>query len=118
MDIEGLGDEIVGRLVAAGMVSDVADFYRLELEALASLDMGRLKQDGTPVVLGPVVAEKILGNIEASKHAAARASALRARYPTRGLDRGRGARCRDPEHRRVAGVSCGDDSRRSKAWGR
>ena len=106
MDIEGLGDEIVGRLVAAGMVGDVADFYRLELEALASLDMGRLKQDGTPVVLGPVVAEKILGNIEESKQPVARSSALRAWHPTRGLDRGRGARCRDPGHRRVARVSC------------
>jgi len=67
MDIEGLGDEIVGKLVAAGLVSDVADFYRLEADVLASLDMGRVKQDGTPVLLGPVVAEKILGNIEASK---------------------------------------------------
>ncbi len=67
MDIEGLGDEIVGRLVAAGLVSDVADFYVLPAETLATLDMGRTKQDGTPVLLGPVVAEKIVNNVVASK---------------------------------------------------
>jgi len=68
MDIEGLGDEIVGRLVATGLVRDVADFYDLTQDRLASLGMGRTKQDGAPVVLGDTVAEKILRNIEASKH--------------------------------------------------
>lgn len=67
MDIEGLGDEIVGRLVDEGLVRDVADFYALTAGRLASLDMGRTKLDGTPVVLGSTVAEKILANIEASK---------------------------------------------------
>ncbi len=67
MDIEGLGDEIVGRLVAAGLVNDVADFYTLTGEQLAAVDMGRMKQDGSPVLLGRAVAEKIMGNIEASK---------------------------------------------------
>ena len=67
MDIEGLGDEIVGRLVGAGLVFDVADFYLLETETLAALEMGRSKQDGTPVLLGFVVAEKIADNISASK---------------------------------------------------
>jgi len=67
MDIEGLGDETVGRLVDAGLVADVADFYRLDSSALSTLDMGRSKQDGSPVLLGATLAEKIVGNIEASK---------------------------------------------------
>lgn len=67
MDIEGLGDEIVGRLVEAGLVEGVADFYTLTHDALAGLDMGRIKQDGSPVVLGEAVADKIARNIEASK---------------------------------------------------
>ncbi len=65
-DIEGLGDEIIARLVDAGLVADVADFYHLRREDLASLDMGRLKQDGSQVVLGETVAERVVANIEAS----------------------------------------------------
>ena len=68
MDIEGLGEEIVARLVDSGMVADVSDFYRLSESNLAALDMGRVKQDGTPVVLGEAVAAKIVTNIEASKY--------------------------------------------------
>ncbi len=67
LDIEGLGEEIVGRLVAAGLVADVADFYRLTVPILTGLDMGRVKIDGSPVVLGEAVAAKVLGNVEASK---------------------------------------------------
>jgi DNA ligase (NAD+) len=66
-DIEGLGEEIVSRLLDAGLVADVADFYSLKAETLASLDMGRLKQDGSPVLLGETVAEKILANVDASR---------------------------------------------------
>jgi DNA ligase (NAD+) len=68
MDIDGMGEEIITRLVLTGPLNDVADFYRLSLDDLASLDMGRLKMDGTPVTLGPVVAEKLLAAIEASRH--------------------------------------------------
>ncbi|HSK47449.1 MAG TPA: NAD-dependent DNA ligase LigA, partial [Coriobacteriia bacterium] len=67
MDIEGLGEEIIARLIAGGMVHDIADFYALTREQLARLDMGRLKQDGSPVELGDVVATKIAERIEASK---------------------------------------------------
>jgi DNA ligase (NAD+) len=67
-DIEGLGAEIVGRLVDSGLLHDVSDFYTLTREQLASLDMGRVKQDGDAVVLGTTMADKILGNIEASKN--------------------------------------------------
>ncbi|MGH2517243.1 MAG: NAD-dependent DNA ligase LigA, partial [Ktedonobacterales bacterium] len=37
MDIRGLGDEIAGRLVNAGLVRDVADFYALTLDDLLAL---------------------------------------------------------------------------------
>lgn len=67
MDIEGLGEEIIARLIATGGVHDIADFYSLTAESLSYLDMGRTKQDGTPVTLGDVVGAKIAANIEASK---------------------------------------------------
>ena len=67
MDIEGLGYEIVGRMIATGMVRDIADFYALGVGGLSALDVGRLRKDGSPVVLGTVMATKILANIEASK---------------------------------------------------
>jgi DNA ligase (NAD+) len=67
MDIEGLGEEIVARLIEKGLVRDVADFYSLVVAQLATLDMGRTKQDGTPVELGEIVAAKLRERIEASK---------------------------------------------------
>jgi len=67
MDIEGLGEEIIGRLIEQGMVADVAGFYYLSADGLARLDMGRTKIDGTPTLLGTVLATKILGQINASK---------------------------------------------------
>jgi DNA ligase (NAD+) len=66
-DIEGLGDEIVGRLALSGLVEDVAGFYALGLEDLARLDMGRRRQDGTAILLGTPVAEKIIANIDGSR---------------------------------------------------
>jgi DNA ligase (NAD+) len=68
MDIDGLGDEIVSRLVASGLVGDVADFYdRLTEEALASLSTGRTSVDGRDILTGPVIARKVMGQVEASK---------------------------------------------------
>jgi len=67
LDIEGLGYEIIGRLIDTGLVCDVADFYSLSPDALARVDLGRVKKDGAPVRLGPVMAAKIFANIEASK---------------------------------------------------
>jgi DNA ligase (NAD+) len=67
MDIEGLGEEIIARLLATGLVHDIADFYSLTAEQLAGLDMGRQKKDGTPVLLGEVMALKLAAGIEASK---------------------------------------------------
>ena len=38
LDIEGLGERSIGQLVAAGLVSGIADLYRLRPEQLATLD--------------------------------------------------------------------------------
>ena len=67
MDIDGMGDEIVGRLIESGRVSDVADYYTLDETELSLLDMGRMKQDGTPVRLGQTVAAKLVAQIDASR---------------------------------------------------
>lgn len=67
LDIDGMGEEIVSRLVESGRVADVADYYSLSEEELASLDMGRVKADGEPVRLGHTVAKKLVAAVEASK---------------------------------------------------
>ncbi len=69
LDIEGLGDEVIGRLLESGRVSDVADYYHLSEYDLATLDMGRVNKEGDPIHLGPVMAAKVLDQIEASKQA-------------------------------------------------
>ena len=67
LDIDGMGSEIVSRLVERGLLHDVADFYTLTFDHLASLDLGRVKKDGSPVLLGKTVAAKLMGSIDASK---------------------------------------------------
>ncbi len=67
LDIEGMGVEIVTRLVEQGLLHDVADYYSLTHEQLAALDLGRVKKDGTPVLLGETMAAKLMASIEASK---------------------------------------------------
>lgn len=67
MDIDGMGGEIITRLIAADLVHDVSDFYRLGLDQLAALDMGRTKKDGSVVTLGPVMAEKLMAAIDDSR---------------------------------------------------
>jgi DNA ligase (NAD+) len=67
LDIEGLGYELIGRLIESGLVHDVSHFYTLTVDELADLDLGRVKKDGTPARLGRVVAGKIHANIEASR---------------------------------------------------
>ncbi len=68
MDIDGMGEEIVRRLVEAGIVSDIADFYRLTEHQLAQLPTGRTKKDGTSVTVGRTIALKLMGQIEESRH--------------------------------------------------
>lgn len=67
LDIDGLGEEITTRLEATGLVHDVADLYTLTRDQLASLDMGRVKIDGAPVVLGDVMADKLIASIDRSR---------------------------------------------------
>lgn len=68
MDIDGMGEEIVRRLTEAGLVHDIADFYRLTEQQLAELPTGRHKKDGTPVTVGETIAAKLMAQIEASRH--------------------------------------------------
>lgn len=67
LDIDGMGEEIVGRLVESGRLSDVADYYTLDEDELALLDMGRLNKEGESIRLGHTVARKLVAAIEASK---------------------------------------------------
>lgn len=67
MDIDGMGEEIVGRLVELGRLSDVADFYTLTEDELANLDTGHLNKDGRPFKLGRTIATKLVAAIEESK---------------------------------------------------
>jgi len=66
-DIDGLGFEIITRLVDTGLVHDVSDFYALTAEDLAALDMGRVRQDGSAILLGETMAAKLAVSIDASR---------------------------------------------------
>ncbi len=67
LDIDGMGEEIVGRLVEVGRVTDVADYYTLDEDELAALDMGRLNKEGQPIRLGRTVAKKLVDQIDQSR---------------------------------------------------
>ena len=67
LDIDGMGEEIIGRLVESGRLTDVADYYSLDEVELAQLDMGRVNKDGVPIRLGSTVAKKLVAAIDASR---------------------------------------------------
>ena len=67
MDIDGMGEEVVRRLVESGRVSDVADYYTLDEVELAQLDMGRTNKEGEPIRLGHTVAKKLVAAIDESR---------------------------------------------------
>lgn len=67
MDIDGMGEEIVKRLIETGRVSDVADFYTLDATELSLLDTGRTNKEGEAVRLGQLIASKLVAAIEESK---------------------------------------------------
>jgi DNA ligase (NAD+) len=56
LDIEGLGEKVLNQLIAAGLLTDVADIYTLEKAAVAGLDR-----------MGDTSAQKIISEIETSK---------------------------------------------------
>ncbi len=75
MDIDGLGDELVNRLVENGILSDVADFYdALTVRDIAELPTGRLYEtdtdghlSGDSIPVGMTIAEKIMVQVQESK---------------------------------------------------
>ena len=67
MDIDGMGEEIVARLVESGRLTDVADYYNLSEYDLATLETGRTNKEGEPVHLGSTIAAKLIASIEASQ---------------------------------------------------
>ncbi len=75
MDIDGLGDELVNKLVENGILSDVADFYdALTVRDIAELPTGRLYEtdtdghlSGDSIPVGMTIAEKIMVQVQESK---------------------------------------------------
>ncbi len=74
MDIDGMGPEMIGRLVDAGLLRDVADIYSLTVGQVAALPTGRTYRTrakghdvGDPIPTGRRTAEKLVAQIEASK---------------------------------------------------
>ena len=66
LDIDGLGPSVVEALGDSGLVSSIADLYRLDEATLAALQTGT-SSIGSPVLLGSVRASKIVEQIEKSK---------------------------------------------------
>jgi len=58
MNIDGMGEALVDQLVDKGLVKNVADLYALKLDDLMGLDR-----------MGKKSAEKVLGNVDASRRA-------------------------------------------------
>ena len=67
MDIDGMGEEIVSRLVESGRLTDVADYYTLDEVELSFVDMGRVNKEGEPIRLGSTVAKKLVAAIDESR---------------------------------------------------
>ena len=68
MDIDGLGDEIVSRMVEQGLLTDVADFYdKLTEEALSEVSCGRRTVDGDDIVVGKTIAAKVMAQVNESR---------------------------------------------------
>lgn len=75
MDIDGLGDELINRMVEEGVLSDVADFYdKLTEEVLASMPTGRVYDtdtadhlSGDSIPVGHTIAKKVMAQVEESK---------------------------------------------------
>lgn len=67
MDIDGLGTKIIENLIATGLLKDVVDFYKLDVDTLADVATGEEKKDGSPRVFGQKNATKAIEQIEASK---------------------------------------------------
>lgn len=75
MDIDGLGDELINRMVEEDVLSDVADFYdKLTEETLANMPTGRVYDtdtadhlSGDSIPVGHTIAKKVMAKVEESK---------------------------------------------------
>lgn len=75
MDIDGLGDELINRMVEEGVLSDVADFYdKLTEETLSNMPTGRVYDtdtadhlSGDSIPVGHTIAKKVMAKVEESK---------------------------------------------------
>lgn len=76
MDVDGLGDELIDKMIEAGLLRDVADFYTLDADAIAALDTGRTyaKDDkkkgvaaGDPIKVGHTIAGKVMDELIRSR---------------------------------------------------
>ncbi len=76
MDVDGLGDELIDKMIEAGLLRDVADFYTLDADSIAALDTGRIyaKDDkkkgvaaGDPIKVGHTIADKVMDELVRSK---------------------------------------------------
>ncbi|MGI6755093.1 MAG: NAD-dependent DNA ligase LigA [Atopobiaceae bacterium] len=74
MDIDGLGDEIIRKMVEQGILRDVADFYYLSVDELENVDTGRTYETsaaghvaGDAIVVGHAIAHKIMAQVDESR---------------------------------------------------
>ncbi len=76
MDIDGVGNELIDKLMDAGLVRDVADFYTLTVDDVAALDTGRVYQTsnakrgvraGDAIPVGTTIATKVIDELKKSK---------------------------------------------------
>ena len=76
MDVDGLGDELIDKMIEAGLLRDVADFYTLDADSIAALDTDRTyaKDDkkrgvaaGDPIKVGHTIAGKVMDELIRSK---------------------------------------------------
>ncbi len=76
MDVDGIGDELVDKMLEAGLVHDVADFYQLTVDDIATLETGRSYaadnarrgiHAGDPIPVGRKTAEKVVDELVHSK---------------------------------------------------
>ena len=76
MDVDGLGEEIVDKMIEAGLLHDVSDFYKLTVDDIAELDTGRRYtasnakrgiKAGDSIPVGRKTAGKIIDELVRSK---------------------------------------------------
>ena len=76
MDVDGLGEEIVDKMIEAGLLHDVSDFYKLTVDDIAELDTGRRYtasnakrgiKAGDSIPVGRKTADKIIDELVRSK---------------------------------------------------